>query len=299
MTLCNSSEKEFSMWIHDYLTPADNPFKDPPFVSVSHISYIDNQPQWQYPFHCHADAYELAWITSGKGALVLDDRRLPVTAGSVTVVPPGMLHYFSSQKGEDIHYFTLRFLDSDNPTELHTYFSELGPAAATRSERLPYINESWRVLLALHRKNGGIVDETFQILALGLIRLAKEVLSEQTPAIDAAEHELASQIMNYIMSVDGVGITLDSLAKTFSISPSHLSRIFSAAYHVSPINYAINARITYSTEYLLRTDMSVVEIAEKMGYDNPTHFSNMFIKRIGCTPTEFREKNRKMPGSGE
>ena len=283
------------MWIYDFLNPEDNPYKDPPYVAIEHISYIDNLPQWQYPFHRHEDCYELAWIMRGRGHLVLDDRRLPIEEGSVTAMPPGIPHYFSAMPGQGICYYTLRFPARKDHSELQTYFAGLGVAAAADKNRIPYILQTWKLLFDLQRENGGIADATFQTIALGLIHLAKLVFSQQTTPINVEDHEIASRIMDYIMKTSGVGITLESLAKTFSISPSHLSRIFSAAYHVSPINYAINARITYSTEYLLRTDLSVAEIAEKMGYDNPTHFSNMFIKRIGCTPTEFRERNRRIP----
>ena len=70
---------------------------------------------------------------------------------------------------------------------------------------------------------------------------------------------------------------------------------FKKAYDMSPIDYLIYCRITYATEYLLKSERSVAEIAQLVGYDNPTHFTNMFVKRIGCTPTEYREKNLNIP----
>lgn len=283
------------MWIYDYIKPEDNPYSDPPFVPIVHMCYMDNQPQWNYPFHKHAGSYELAWITCGSGELVLDDLRLPVKKGSVTVVPPDVLHYFRSDDTDCIKYYTIRFQAADDGSPLQGYFRELGVAAAEDAAVLPYILETFRLLFELHQENGGVVDATFQSIAMGLIHLSQRTFRQRTPSVTAAEHEVASEILRYIMSTDGKGITLESLAKKFSISPSHLSRIFANAYHVSPINYAINARITFSTEYLLKTDKTIVEIAELVGYDNPTHFSNMFIKRIGCTPTEFRERNRRIP----
>lgn len=282
---------DYPLWIYDFLKPEDNPYRNTPYVSICHISYINNLPKWRYPYHRHTDCYELAWIVRGRGYLVLKDCRFPVTEGSVTIVPPDMIHYFSAAEGEEFCYYTLRFWDRGE-SELLPVFAGMGAAAADSPSELPYVLQTWKLLISLHQANGGRADAAFQTIAMGLIHLAAQVLSRQTTPVSMEDHELADQIMSYIMETNGVGITLESLARTFSISPSHLSRIFSAAYHVSPINYAINARITYSTEYLLRTDLPVVEIAEMMGYENPTHFSNMFVKRIGCTPTEFREKNR-------
>ena len=85
-------------------------------------------------------------------------------------------------------------------------------------------------------------------------------------------------------------ITLQSLSERFSISASHLSRMFNQAFHCSPINYLINARMARATEYLGRTNKSIAEIAELVGYENHFYFTNLFIKRIGCSPTEYRER---------
>lgn len=283
------------MWIYDYKSDLDNPYKYAPFLEIVHMCYMDNLPKWSYPFHLHEDSYELSWIMTGAGALNLDDSQIPLAPGSVALVQPATLHHFSSTGTEGMTYYSLRFRATDERNELQDFFRGLGTAAASSPEHLSYIRSTIRMLFSLHQANGGIVDETFQSIALGLIQYSKTVLSVQTPPIDAAEHTSASEILNYIMESDGLGITLESLAQRFHISPSHLSRLFCNAYHVSPINYAITARITYATEYLLKTDKPVVEVAELVGYDNPTHFTNMFLKRIGCTPSEFRARNTPIP----
>ena len=287
------------MWIYDYKSDRDNPYKEPPFVEITHMCYIDNLPNWSYPFHLHQDACELAWIMTGSGVLTLDDRTIPLKAGTVTFVPPNTLHYYNTASAEGMTYYSLRFRASGNGSELLDFFRSLGVAAANGSMYLDWIRSSMKILFELHNTHGGIVNETFQSVALSLIQLSRTMFVSRVPAEEQDEHAYASEILNYIMEKDGKGVTLESLAKHFNISPSHLSRIFCNAYHVSPINYAITARVTYATEYLLKTDLPVVQIAELVGYDNPTHFSNMFIKRIGCTPTEYRERNMKMPEQGD
>ena len=283
------------MWIYDYKTERDNPYKEAPFLEIVHMCYIDNLPNWSYPFHVHADACELAWIMTGSGVLTLDGQTIPVEAGSVTFVPPGTLHYYNTASSDGMTYYSLRFRAVDDHSELQTFFRNLGIASANGSAYLDWVRSSMKLLFDMHNRNGGLVDESFQTIALSLIQLSRGLFVAGVRTSEADEHAYASEILNYIMEKDGKDITLESLAKHFNISPSHLSRIFCNAYHVSPINYAITARVTYATEYLLKTDLPVVKIAELVGYDNPTHFSNMFIKRIGCTPTEYRERNMKMP----
>ena len=55
----------------------------------------------------------------------------------------------------------------------------------------------------------------------------------------------------------------------------------------------IAARINLEAKRLLvHLDMPVVAIAEKLGFDEPTHFSKFFKREVGCTPAEFRQRQR-------
>ena len=282
------------MWIYDYKNDLDNPIKEPPFVEITNLSYADNLPQWVYPFHIHDDSYEIAFIMTGSGSLLLDDLSCPMAPGSVVIIPPMRHHRFVSDSAEGMTYYSIRFRKKDDGSELQEFLKDCDVTFSGGNDPSTAIHLI-DALFSIHAGNGGRSDAAFQAAALSLILTAKEMLAHADPFEDSEEHETASAIMKYIMETDGAHITLESLSKHFNISQSHISRIFNDAYHVSPINYAITARVTYATELLLKTDMTVVAIAEKMGYDNPAHFTNMFIKRIGCSPSEYQERNMRMP----
>lgn len=283
------------MWIYDYKSEKDNPYRQPPFVEITHMCYVDNLPMWTYPWHDHKDAFELAFIVNGCGHLVIDDQSFPVNVGSITIVSPGVSHRFAAEKDPGMQYYTLRFKDTPKDGELQTFFHGLGNAVTSGLNYLPHIQNTMQMLFSIHHANGGIADSTFQSICLGLLQLTRTFFTNETLTLRIASQYSVSDVLNYIQENRKEKITLESLAHEFNISPSHLSRIFTKAYHISPINYLIHSRITYATEYLLKSDLTVTEIAEEVGYDNPTHFTNMFIKRIGCTPSEYREKNRRIP----
>lgn len=55
----------------------------------------------------------------------------------------------------------------------------------------------------------------------------------------------------------------------------------------------IAARINLEAKRLLvHTNIPVVTIAEKLGFDEPTNFSKFFKREAGCTPMEFRRRQR-------
>lgn len=283
------------MWIYDYISEKDNPYRLAPFVEITHMCYIDNLPLWTYPWHDHKNSFEIAFIISGSGHLVIEDQSFPVTTGSVTAILPGTNHRFTADADPGMQYYTLRFKDTPEDGELQTFFRNLGNASTSGVNYLSHIQSTMKLLFGIHHANGGISDCTFQSVCLGLLQLTKMLFTNETMTLRIGSKYSLNDILTYIQDNREKKITLESLSEHFNISPSHLSRLFSKAYHISPINYLIHSRIAYSTEYLLKSDLTITEISERVGYDNPTHFSNMFAKRIGCTPGEYRERNRRIP----
>lgn len=284
------------MWLYDYKSPEDNPYSEPPFVAIIHMSYVDNLPTWVYPWHSHKDSYELAFIIEGSGNLVVNSQSLPLRAGSIAIIQPKTLHRFTVPEDGSMSYYTLRFLAEPADGELQSFFGRMGSAVTPgNSHLLLYLRDTFHMLLNIHQTNGGHADQLFQSVCLGLIQLTRTLLTNKAFSVRLDDQHFASDILNYIVENRSRNITLESMAKQFNVSPSHLSRIFSNAYGTSPINYLINARVTYATELLLKSNLSIPEIAEYVGYENTTHFNNMFLKRIGCTPAEYREKNQKLP----
>ena len=285
------------MWIIDFNSESDNPLKNLPFVPITHICYSDLLPAWEYPWHAHKNEYEISFVLSGKGSLIINEKATPVRAGDVCVIPPGTYHRHAAPDPHGMTYLAIRFDSEEQPGSLQEYFHRLGPAMASASNYLPFIKESSNLLLHLHVANGGIADEQLQTVCLALFQIVKMLMENRAMAIRTKNDYSMNDILRYITEHCDEKISLQTLSEKFSISPSHLSRTFSNAYHCSPINYLINARMARATEYLGKTDKSISEISELVGYENHFYFTNLFIKRIGCSPSEYRERltNRDVP----
>ncbi len=80
----------------------------------------------------------------------------------------------------------------------------------------------------------------------------------------------------------------DSLGVSYSWFRSH----FRQALNESPKQFHLRLRIDKARELLLNTNLSIKEISSKLGYDNQNYFSNLFHKKIGQYPTDFRQNKR-------
>ena len=283
------------MWIYDYRSERDNPYREQPFVSVVHMSYIDNLPSWSYPWHKHHNAFEVCYIMDGVGHLDVGAQHFPLETGSIALIPPGTSHRYAASDGSEVRYHTIRFLSKPEDGELQSYFRSLGTAITSGLNYLPYIQHTMRLLFDTHHVNGGIVDGTFQTIVLSLLQLTRTLFSNHALTLRLDSQYSIGDILDYIDAHRKEKITLSSLAHQFNISESHLNRLFQQIYHISPINYLIQCRIVMATEYLAKTGFTIAEIAREVGYDNPAHFTNMFTKRIGCSPAQYRERAAQNP----
>ena len=98
-----------------------------------------------------------------------------------------------------------------------------------------------------------------------------------------------SNIIGYINNNYFEDITLDFISKKFYISPYYLSRIFKQSTNYSFVDYLNNIRIKEAQKLLVRTDMNITSISEKVGYKSSTHFGRIFKKITGQSPTSFKK----------
>ena len=87
--------------------------------------------------------------------------------------------------------------------------------------------------------------------------------------------------------------SLRSLASTTGMSPFHFGRTFKRSTGCSPQEYFTNLRVNEARRLLRETEQPVIEVAMAVGYANPSHFTQIFCRVTGMTPTTFRGSKRR------
>ena len=75
-----------------------------------------------------------------------------------------------------------------------------------------------------------------------------------------------------------------------AVSRGYLYQIFNETLGMSPKQYLTNFCMTRATELLTLDDEPVEVVAKKCGYPNPVAFSALFRKRMGQSPTQYRNQ---------
>ncbi|MCF1715085.1 AraC family transcriptional regulator [Flavihumibacter sp. RY-1] len=88
--------------------------------------------------------------------------------------------------------------------------------------------------------------------------------------------------------------SINDLARLTGMSLSSFKRHFEKIYQDSPAQYIQSRKIQEACNLLLRSSLSVREIAYRTGFQDPSHFTKVFRKWAGHSPMEFRN-NRPDP----
>ncbi len=83
-------------------------------------------------------------------------------------------------------------------------------------------------------------------------------------------------------------LSLEDIAAAAHLSPFHFARLFKKLTSASPHAYLATLRTTHAQRLLAQTDLSVSEVAARVGYASPSHFTRAFRQSTGLAPREFR-----------
>ena len=83
------------------------------------------------------------------------------------------------------------------------------------------------------------------------------------------------------------------LAHLANLSVSGFISLFQAHMYQPPAAYVRGMRYQKATRMLVFSDLSIQQIAAKLGYPNRHYFSRVFAEQAGCGPATFRTQSRK------
>ena len=102
--------------------------------------------------------------------------------------------------------------------------------------------------------------------------------------------DLVESIKAYLKGNFNKPISFSDIASQYNFSPAYLTKIFKEYTGTSPIKYLQKYRIDVARKLLWSSNLSVKEIAEKVGFEDQFHFSKNFKNVVGVSPQQFRSK---------
>jgi len=83
-------------------------------------------------------------------------------------------------------------------------------------------------------------------------------------------------------------VQVTEIAQQFGMSTRNFSRRFKSAMGKTPIQYLNDYRLKTAQDLLQSSNLSIGEIADRVGYSDPSHFNKLFKRYVSVTPKDYR-----------
>jgi AraC-like DNA-binding protein len=142
------------------------------------------------------------------------------------------------------------------------------------------------ILTDMQAETADAIVETSLALHQLLAAMAHRQLSVES---SNTNRSLIENSAEYIRNHYGEDISLDELLEETPISKSYFLRLFRQYMGTTPYNFLLCTRITQAKELLVMTDLSVGEIARRIGFGSESNFSARFAAMVGQSPLHYRK----------
>lgn len=245
--------------------------------------------------HVH-DFYELYYLLGGERVYFTNGNVYLVQKGDLMFVKPGDLHSTASSEVPEFERVLVN-VSAAFLAETESRTSELLTSRPSGLLRFS-IREQARVERLLLQMLSECEEEQLHydtcvrasLLELLVCIGRAEQQQRQAPQTSAHPmHQKISEIAAYVHGHYAGPITLESVAKTFYISPSYLSRVFLKLTGFHFREYVQVVRIREAEKRLRGSRDKVQAIAEQVGFEHIAHFNRVFKKQTGLSPLRYRK----------
>lgn len=246
----------------------------PGLTEVLHARFTDHV----YPSHTH-ETWTLLLVDDGAVRYGLDRHEHGASAAEVTLLPPGVPHDGRSSAPGGFRKRVL-YLAADT----------LGAERVGRAvDRPAFDDPALRSRLsALHAalRPGGDALEAGSRLAFVLERLGQHLDRAVGPLPAVRDDVLADRVRHLLDSRIADGVTLDELAGTFGVHPTHVVRAFTRRHGLPPHRYLTGRRIDRARRLLL-AGLPPAEVATAVGFHDQAHLTRHFRRMLATTPAAY------------
>lgn len=226
--------------------------------------------------------FDLFYVWSGEGEVVLNGKPYQVGAGSCFLFRPGD---HTSATHNPQRPLVLTYIHFD----VHEPLQDIPAPYRVLEETVDFEHLLSRYVRLFLVETFGAEEEGKLILKQLMIHLlradrAAPIERKASNQLTEAIHEIA----NYIRQHPSLAHRVEDLAARAQLSPRYFSIKFKELIGMSVQSYTIKTRIDRAQHLLMHAGMNVTEVADTLGYRDIFFFSRQFKQYTGKSPSEIR-----------
>lgn len=228
---------------------------------------------------------QLFWGVAGTGWIAFEGEKVPLGPERIALYFPGDRHHLGND-GDRIWEYYWWTMDGPLAESITRAFGlENGVVYPAGPPPVPLL----RRLIAAIRDLSGQGERRAAALAHELLGIAAQAVAPGMREEPSGDFQAAAlRELHRCWNDPRFGV--DPLANALGMHRSRLSRLFQAAFGISPSAYLQRLRLQNALSLLKTTAKPIGEIARDCGWSDPNYFARALRRATGHSPREFRRE---------
>ncbi|MBR2974104.1 MAG: helix-turn-helix domain-containing protein [Clostridia bacterium] len=246
-------------------------------------------------------------VLGGNAVQKLGDALMRVAAGDVCVLFPGTeCEYVNT---ESFRAYVIRF-------DYEELLFEAGALKNLKEFQLLFIHNSHQAAIGHQSTNNALGRDALKNVEQLAILIEDELMNRNPEYEEMARRiflsvvaiicrystgknrissgssiEVITSVATYMENNYADPIKLDDLAALTHYSCRHFTRLFQEHFRTSPMNYLNSIRMYKANNMIIKTSLSIEEVAHRSGFEDSGHFCRQFKRHYGQTPKQWRKQH--------
>jgi AraC-like DNA-binding protein len=253
-------------------------------------------------YHCH-DYYEFYLHLRGGELMGVDTKQYTLKPNQLFVLPPFFMHGLSCTT--ELHNYERAYLNISPEVMSNLGCGQIDLAQFFRSHaslgRFTYqlaqeetdcfVSGLEKIKERNYLKTSDPAERfgDYSVM-IGILSMVMRIMGGSAPEeSEPLSGSIIQDVLTYINNHFNENLSVNELARLFSVSTSWLAHEFTRFTHRSIYNYILYRRITLARQLMLGDD-SLNDIAYQCGFNDYSNFLRAFSNTTGVSPNQYRKQ---------
>lgn len=272
-------------------------------TKLMYITHIGYYPDAKHHYRIREEGAKeniFIYCEKGRGWVEYENERFILKENCFFIIPAGSKHAYGADIKNPWSIYWLHF-KGDNIDMFKSIIGKMGhleqSERSRQQDRMQLFDEMYQNL------NMGYSPENLEYISFCLMHFLASLkyVAQYREVKKLKESDIIQQCILYMKENLENKVSLEDIAHAVGYSSSHLNTLFSQRTSFSPIEYYNQLKVQRACSYLQFSTLKIKEIAFRLNYYDPFHFSKAFHKEMEITPKEYRKRyqDKNMEKIGE
>jgi AraC family transcriptional activator of pobA len=262
-----------------------------------HFAPLENMKS-TLPYPHRHDFYHVVWVIKGTGHHIIDSVNYEVKPNTLFFMGPGQIHDFVLSDDAvgfaisfSAEFFAFKIQNRNSLTEIPIYDFENVTNALYMNEHqaqvlYPILEAISEEYVTEHR---GYEDVIWSYLRIFLMKASRMTEPGSSPRISSRSLLLARRFKGMLEKNFSSLSEASEYARLLKVTERALNEATRQALGHTASRLIRERVMLEAKRMLLHSEISVADVADRLGFDDPAYFSRCFRKHTGRSPIDFRQ----------